>query len=87
MFIGGKIKCQRLKNCLTGKELSIKINISQQQLSRYETGASLIPLDKLLMLADVLNISVSYFLMKWVVMKNKFNLTNINILLFNQTDR
>ena len=38
-----------------------KINISQQQLSRYETGASLIPLDKLLMLADVLNISVSYF--------------------------
>ncbi|MEM8201591.1 helix-turn-helix transcriptional regulator, partial [Morganella morganii] len=55
MFIGGKIKCQRLKNCLTGKELSIKINISQQQLSRYETGASLIPLDKLLMLADVLN--------------------------------
>ncbi|WP_350820600.1 helix-turn-helix domain-containing protein [Morganella morganii] len=61
MFIGGKIKCQRLKNCLTGKELSIKINISQQQLSRYETGASLIPLDKLLMLANVLNISVSYF--------------------------
>lgn len=61
MFIGGKIKCQRLKNCLIGKELSIKINISQQQLSRYETGASLIPLDKLLMLADVLNISVSYF--------------------------
>lgn len=61
MFIGGKIKCQRLKNSLTGKELSIKINISQQQLSRYETGASLIPLDKLLMLADVLNISVSYF--------------------------
>lgn len=49
------------ENCLTGKELSIKINISQQQLSRYETGASLIPLDKLLMLADVLNISVSYF--------------------------
>lgn len=61
MFIGGRIKCQRLKNCLTGKELSIKINISQQQLSRYETGASLIPLDKLLMLANILNINVNYF--------------------------
>lgn len=61
MFIGSRIKCQRLKNCLTGKELSIKINISQQQLSRYETGASLIPLDKLLMLADILNINVNYF--------------------------
>lgn len=61
MFIGRKIKCQRISRCLTGKELSMKINISQQQLSRYETGASLIPLDKLLMLADVLNINVNYF--------------------------
>ncbi|MEM8009977.1 helix-turn-helix transcriptional regulator [Morganella morganii subsp. sibonii] len=62
MFIGGKIKCQRLKNCLTGKELSIKINISQQQISRYEIGSTKISLEIILRISQAFGVSPYYFI-------------------------
>ncbi|QBY42197.1 helix-turn-helix transcriptional regulator [Arsenophonus nasoniae] len=43
-LLGRKIKKIRKYNGMTGKELSVNLGISQQQLSRYENGIRLCPL-------------------------------------------
>lgn len=45
--IGRYIKKHRLKKGLSGSQLSDKLNISQQQISRYERGICSISIDKL----------------------------------------
>ncbi|HGJ5873442.1 helix-turn-helix domain-containing protein [Arsenophonus apicola] len=60
--LGRKIKKIRKYNGMTGKELSVNLGISQQQLSRYENGISLITIDKIYIFCDIFDITISQFL-------------------------
>lgn len=58
---------QRLKEIredrdLTQKEICKLLNISQVVYSRYETGIRLIPIDKLVKLAEYYKVSIDYIL-------------------------
>lgn len=58
---------QRLKEIredrdLTQKEICKVLNISQVVYSRYETGIRLIPIDKLVKLAEYYKVSIDYIL-------------------------
>ena len=65
MNIGYRIKIKRREQSLTLEELSKKIGVSRQTLSRYETGViSNIPSDKIELLAEALQTTPSY-LMGW----------------------
>lgn len=44
------------------KEIAFILKTTQQYYSEYELGKKLIPIDKLLMLADYYNVSVDYIL-------------------------
>ncbi|OAT37509.1 MrpJ family protein [Proteus myxofaciens ATCC 19692] len=46
---------------MTGAELAQKLNISQQQISRYERGVSRISADMLLHILSIFNVSVNDF--------------------------
>lgn len=53
---GKVIKKTRKENGMTGSELARKMNISQQQMSRYERGINKISIDMLFKIAMILNI-------------------------------
>ncbi|MDN0018266.1 helix-turn-helix transcriptional regulator [Providencia stuartii] len=53
-FIGIKIKTRRKELGLSGADLAKKLNISQQQVSRYENGINKIPLNHLVSIAIAL---------------------------------
>lgn len=48
------LKSYRRRTGLTGSELAKRINVSQQQISRYENGVNHITFDKLLLLLNAL---------------------------------
>ncbi|MBP6123887.1 MULTISPECIES: helix-turn-helix domain-containing protein [Providencia] len=52
--IGKMLKSYRRRTGLTGSELAKRINVSQQQISRYENGVNHITFDKLLLLLNAL---------------------------------
>lgn len=54
-FLSQEIRLLRKKQGLTGRELATILHISQQQVSRYERGCNLIPLDMLLLILSVLD--------------------------------
>ncbi|MGF7483730.1 helix-turn-helix domain-containing protein [Providencia sp. SP181] len=53
---GRYLKRQRRNNCLSGKALAKLMNLSQQQISRYERGMTQFNLDTLFQFFYVLNI-------------------------------
>jgi transcriptional regulator with XRE-family HTH domain len=59
--IGNKISdARKLKN-ISRKILAEKIGITHQQLHKYETGVNRISASRLLQIANILNLDVSYF--------------------------
>lgn len=58
--IGKRIKTLREKNNLSQDEFAHRINTSQSNLSKYETGKSKISADSLLMIAKEFNVSIEY---------------------------
>lgn len=60
--LGQPIKRLRKDNGLTQKELARQIGSSPAQLNKYESGLNTPPLDRLLLLAEVLETSVDYLL-------------------------
>lgn len=57
--IGKMLKSYRRRTGLTGSELAKKINVSQQQISRYENGINNITFDKLIILFNALEMNRS----------------------------
>lgn len=55
--IGQMLKSYRRRTGLTGSELAKRINVSQQQISRYENGVNNITFDKLIILFNALNMN------------------------------
>ena len=60
--LGQRIKQLRKQIGWTQKELAIRINASHGQLNKYESGQNTPPLDRLILLAEVLDTSVDYLI-------------------------
>lgn len=59
--VGQEIYRIRRSRVMTGKELAIQLNVSQQQVSRYERGICNITVDTLILILNVLNVSIDEF--------------------------
>ena len=60
-FIGRRIKELREDNNLTQSKLASKLNISQQTLSRYESGVSQVSYEQLSRLVEYFKMPIGYF--------------------------
>ncbi|MEM8063208.1 helix-turn-helix transcriptional regulator [Morganella morganii] len=73
-IIGHEIKILRKMHGVSGFELGVMINKSQQQISRYENGSTPIPLDTLILLLCLFNIPPDIFFGKILfLLKNNEN--------------
>ncbi|MBG5898553.1 helix-turn-helix transcriptional regulator [Providencia stuartii] len=59
--VGQEIYRIRRSRGITGRELAKELNVSQQQVSRYERGICGITVDTLILILNVLNVSVDGF--------------------------
>lgn len=59
MTVGINIKNIRLKRKVTQKDLSLKTNINQSIISRYENGTIIPPIPKLEIIAKALGVKTS----------------------------
>lgn len=59
--VGLKIRSLRESHGMSGKDLSILLGISQQHQSRYENGEVNIHVDTIYQLAQIFNVSPTYF--------------------------
>nr|ELR5041883.1 helix-turn-helix transcriptional regulator [Providencia stuartii]ELR5084463.1 helix-turn-helix transcriptional regulator [Providencia stuartii] len=59
--IGQEIYRIRRNRSITGKELAKELNVSQQQVSRYERGVCNITVDTLILILSILNMPVDEF--------------------------
>lgn len=59
-----RLKDLRTDRDLYQKEIAFIINTTQQVYSEYEIGKRLIPIDKLLKLANYYNVSIDYILIR-----------------------
>ena len=65
MTIGEKIRAQREQSGMTQTELGKACGVTKQTIFKYEAGVvTNIPLDKLMLISDALNVSAAY-LMGW----------------------
>ncbi|MEM8130583.1 helix-turn-helix transcriptional regulator, partial [Morganella morganii subsp. sibonii] len=69
--IGQEIKTLRKSKGITGYELGSIIKLSQQQISRYENGDSAIPLDTLILILRIFNISPEKFIHRVLFILNR----------------
>lgn len=60
-IIGIKIKNRRKELGLSGSNLANKLNLSQQQISRYENGINKIPINHLVDIAEALSCPIEWF--------------------------
>ena len=59
--IGSKIYSLRLAKGLSRKQLAASINVTHQQLQKYEKGTNRISIGRLLLISKALNKNISYF--------------------------
>lgn len=76
--LGNNIKLERLRLNLTQEQLSEKLDISTSYLGRIERGERNVPLDTLIRLADILNVSIDY-LLRDSIHKNNTDVLNYEI--------
>lgn len=60
-LVGSRIKRRRKEKGITAAVLSEKIDVSQQQLSRYELGSNKITLGHLVQIAKLLDTPIGWF--------------------------
>jgi transcriptional regulator with XRE-family HTH domain len=60
--IGQHLRLLRLQNRITQKDIAYIMNISPQQIHKYESGKNLIPLNHLAILQDHFSISIDEWL-------------------------
>nr|CAC9238810.1 transcriptional repressor DicA [Providencia rettgeri] len=61
-----KKKNRRKELGLSGANLADKLNLSQQQISRYENGINKIPINHLVDIAEALNCPIEWFFQGYV---------------------
>jgi CheY-like chemotaxis protein/DNA-binding XRE family transcriptional regulator len=60
-YIGQQIRVRRKKSSLSMQQLADLLNLSYQQLQKYESGLSKISVEKLLFIASIFNEPITYF--------------------------
>lgn len=83
-LLGEEIANNRLLNNLTQKELSNLLNLSNQQIQKYEYGETNISIYRLIKIADVLNTSVLNLLMP--ALKTYYQSSCVQYVLDNETE-
>ncbi|OAT25703.1 helix-turn-helix domain-containing protein [Proteus myxofaciens] len=77
LFIGSYFKRNRKLKKISGKQLGTMLNLSQQQISRYENGNTPFTIELMIKLSEILNINtIELFrnIEKWLIKnKNKNN--------------
>jgi len=81
--IGEKIRYYRNFRGVTLKKLAEELNITSQQLQKYEKGMNRITTERLEEISLILDIPVSYFFNDLKLPKNSHNDTEIRKLIFN----
>ena len=76
--IGGKIKKIRKSAGISGVELSHKLGVSQQQVSRYELGQSAMTIDTVIMIANILDTPVTELLADYLISECNSNILFIS---------
>ncbi|BBU94549.1 MULTISPECIES: helix-turn-helix domain-containing protein [Providencia] len=64
IIVGKKIKKHRKEMKLTAEELGRYIGVSQQQISRYESGVNHINIDFLSQLSELFKVPIQVFLIE-----------------------
>ena len=62
MFIGKNLEYVRKLNALSRKELSEKINVSEQAIWQYETKNMMPEINKIYDMTSIFNVKSSYFI-------------------------
>lgn len=57
LFIGSYFRRKRKSKKISGKQLGIMLNLSQQQISRYENGNTPFTIELMIKLSEILNIN------------------------------
>lgn len=65
--VGSKIKEIRKSIRMSGHDLAEKIGVTQQQISRYESGQSAITIDMLILISRALNVSINQLLADYLI--------------------
>ena len=61
IYVGERLKRRRKEMKLTQQKLAAKLNISFQQLQKYERATNRISASRLYEIANVLNVTLDYF--------------------------
>jgi len=61
-LVGSRIQTERISVKITRMQLAEKIDVSHQQVLKYETGDNLISVGRLAFIAQALNQPIEYFL-------------------------
>lgn len=73
MTLSEQIKTVRLKKDMTQEQVAASLFVTRQTISRWETGATIPPLNALYDLADLYQLSISELLGEKTIMKRKIN--------------
>jgi transcriptional regulator with XRE-family HTH domain len=60
-YVGERLRIRRTELGLTQEDLARQLQISYQQIQKYETGANRISVGRLYEIANALNVGVGYF--------------------------
>lgn len=59
--IGGRIKKRRMELKMSQEELAEMLNVTYQQVQRYENGTSKLNVEKIQIISEALSVPLSYF--------------------------
>lgn len=71
MMLGEKIALLRGQNKMSQGDLAEKLEVSRQSVSKWETGASVPELDKLIMMSKLFNITLDELVQTDVIHENR----------------
>lgn len=76
--IGKQIRYLRVRENLTQSDLAAHLNISYQQIQKYEKGSSQISAVRLVLIAQFFDVSLDYFIQNTLLMKPDDNIRSLN---------
>ena len=67
LLVANNLKIARKIRGLTLKQLAEVLDVTQQQVQKYETGGSRIPLDKLVLISKHLKVNLEFFVKRFEI--------------------
>lgn len=78
IYVGNKLRKQRLSKGLSQDELGKKVKITFQQIQKYERGQNRVSSSKLFEFAQILGVNIEYFFRGFVVSEENISNDNLN---------